>query len=480
MEKEFIGAIDIGTTKIVAIIGRKNTDGKLKILGMGTTPSMGVKRGVVLNMEETANSIRKAVEKAEEEANLKFKKDVYVGIAGQHIKSIRNRGYKNRDSYDDEITQEHVTELIEDMYKIPIEAGEEIIHVIPQSYIVDNETGIKNPIGMSGKRLEADFHIVIGHVSSARNIQRCVKRVGLNVKSLILEPIASSAAVLSEDEKEAGVALVDIGGGTTDIAVFYDKIIRHTAVVPFGGNVVTADIKEGCAILQRQAEALKKQFGSCISENVDENNYVTVPGISGRESKEISFKSLSYIIEARIEEIIEIILYEIENSGFIEKLSAGLVITGGGSLLKELPELLKYRTGLDVRIGYPGKNLSDDNEEINHTKYSTSIGLILASYKELEEEKKTNSYKKNLKKIKKEEKIKKEIVLELEEEKEEENIIEEKVIKNKEIKEEIIEEFEEEKKLEIIEEKKTKTMKNRFNKWLENIGEIFEEKDSKF
>jgi len=298
----------------------------------------------------------------------------------------------------------------------------------------------------------------------------------LNVKSLILEPIASSAAVLSEDEKEAGVALIDIGGGTTDIAVFYDKIIRHTAVVPFGGNVVTADIKEGCAILQRQAEALKKQFGSCISENVDENNYVTVPGISGRASKEISFKSLSYIIEARVEEIIEIILYEIENSGFIEKLSAGLVITGGGSLLNELPELLKYRTGLDVRIGYPGKNLSDDNEELNNTKYSTSIGLILASYKELEEEKKTNSYKRNienlenLEKIKKEENLKKEIILE-----KEKNIIEEKIIEKKKI-----EEFEEEKKLEVIEEKKQKTMKNRFNKWLENIGEIFEEKDSKF
>ena len=475
---EFVGAIDIGTTKIVAIIGKKNEDDKLKILGIGKTASKGVKRGVVLNIEETANVIREAVELAQKDAGVEFS-DVYVGIAGQHIKSIRNRGYKNRDSYDDEITQEHVNELIADMYKIPIEAGEEIIHVIPQNYVVDNEAGVKNPIGMSGKRLEANFHIVIGQVASARNIQRCVSRIGLNVKNLILEPLASSAAVLTDDEKEAGVALVDIGGGTTDVAIYYDGIIRHTAVIPFGGNVITKDIKEGCSILKRQAEALKTQFGSCLFDDEDENKVVTISGISGREPKEISFKDLSNIIEARVEEIIDAIYFEIENSGFIDKLSAGIVLTGGGALLKGLPELIKLQTNLDVRIGYPNEYLSgDESEDINQTTYATSIGLILTGYKELEKEKKKKLEEKSLAYDKN-----------LQEKTEDILKIDNKILNNHKEKNENeeIEEIEKIKKPEEnnnteeeIEDNKSKNWKKRFNNWLENIGEIFEEKDSKF
>lgn len=267
------------------------------------------------------------------------------------------------------------------MYKIPIDAGEEIIHVLPQSFVVDSETGIKNPVGISGRRLEGNFHIVIGQIASAKNISKCIDRVGLNVVDLILEPLASAEAVLTEDEKEAGVVLVDIGGGTTDIAVFYDDTIRHTAVVPFGGNVVTNDIKEGCSILKRQAESLKITFGSALGDLAQEDKIVTIPGISGRDPKEISFKSLAYIIQSRMEEIIDAVMFEVDNSGVIDKLSAGIVFTGGGALLRHLPQLVKFRTGLDVRIGYPVEQLAAESiEEVNQPMYSTSVGLLLKGY----------------------------------------------------------------------------------------------------
>jgi cell division protein FtsA len=372
-----VAAVDIGTTKIVALVGRINENNRLEVLGLSKTVSKGVKRGVVLNIEETVNAIETTVLEARKQSGIAFM-DVFVGIAGQHIKSIRNRGYINRDTYEEEITGEDIQRLIDDMYKIPVDIGEEIIHVLPQTYIVDSETGVKNPIGMSGKRLEANFHIVIGQVASARNIEKCINRVGLNVKDLILEPLASSEAVLTEDEKEAGVVLVDIGGGTTDIAVYYDDVIRHTAVIPFGGNVVTRDIKEGCSILNRQAESLKIQFGSALGDLAQEDRVVTIPGISGRDPKEISFKSLAYIIQSRMEEIIDAVMFEVENSGYNEKLSAGIVLTGGGAMLRHLPQLVKFKTGLDVRIGFPNERLTaDKNEEINQPMYATSIGLLL-------------------------------------------------------------------------------------------------------
>ncbi len=376
-KERIVAAVDIGTTKIVSIVGKRNENNKLEILGMSKTPSRGVKRGVVLNIEETVNSIRTTIDEVRVKSGVELS-TVYVGIAGQHIKSVRNRGYINRDSYDDEITKDDIQRLIDDMYKIPIDAGEEIIHVLPQHYIVDNETGVKNPAGMSGKRLEGNFQIVIGQIASAGNIEKCINRVGLHVCELILEPLASSEAVLTEDEKEAGVALVDIGGGTTDIAVYFDEVIRHTAVIPFGGNVVTSDIKEGCAILGRQAELLKIQFGSALGDLASEDKVVTIPGISGREPKEISFKSLAYIIQSRMEEILDAIMFEIENSGVLDKLSAGLVLTGGGALLKHLPQLVKFRTGLDVRVGYPTERLAaDQDEDILQPMYSTSVGLLL-------------------------------------------------------------------------------------------------------
>jgi len=379
-KSNYVAAIDIGTTKIVSLIGRVNESKRLEVLGMSKTVSKGVKRGVVLNIEETVTAIRQTVDEAQKQAGVQFS-DVFVGIAGQHIKSIKNRGYINLGSDRDEITQKDIDALINDMYKIPIELGEEIIHVLPQNFIVDNETGVKNPVGMSGRRLEANFHIVIGQIASAKNIEKCVNRVGLRVNQLILEPLASSAAVLTDDEKEAGVALVDIGGGTTDVAVFYDDSIRHTAVIPFGGNVVTKDIKEGCKILHRQAEALKTQFGSALGDLAPEDKVVTIPGINGRDPKEISFKNLAYIIQMRMEEIIDAVMFEIENSGCMDKLSAGIVLTGGGALLKHLAQLVRFQTGMDVRIGYPVEYLAgENNHEINKPQYATSVGLLLKGW----------------------------------------------------------------------------------------------------
>ena len=388
-KEKFVAAIDIGTTKIVAIVGSKNENGKIEILGLSKALSRGVKRGVVLNIEETVNAIETTVEDVQKRSGIMFS-EVFVGIAGQHIKSMKNRGYIIRDAYEDEIKKEEVFRLIEDMHKIHIDIGEEIIHVIPQNFIVDNETGVKSPIGMCGRRLEANFHIVIGQVAAAKNIEKCIRKANLVVKDMILEPLASSDAVLTDDEKEAGVVLVDIGGGTTDVAIYYDNIIRHTAVIPFGGNVITKDIKEGCAILQRHAEQLKIQYGSALGDIAPEDKVVSIPGISGREPKEISFKSLAYIIQSRMEEIIDIINFEIQNSGYADKLAAGVVITGGGAMLKHLPQLMKFKTAMDVRIGYPNEHLAGAaRNEINQPMYSTAVGLITRGFEYLDTYKKT-------------------------------------------------------------------------------------------
>ncbi len=378
--KNILAAIDIGTTKIVTIVGRLNSNNKLEIIGLSKTPSKGVKRGVVLNIEEAVNAIRYTVEEVQKQTGLIIK-DAYVGIAGQHIKSIRNRGYILRDSYEDEITKEDTDRILSEMYKISIQPGEEIIHILPQNYVVDNETGVKNPVGMFGKRLEGNYHIVIGQTTSARTIERCVNRVGINVTQMILEPLASSAAVLTDEEIEAGVALVDIGGGTTDVAVYCDEIIKHTAVIPFGGNVITKDVMDGCSILSKHAEQLKIQYGSALGDLAEESKVVAVPGISGREPKEVSVKSLAYIIQSRMEEIMDAVIYQIEDSDCLDKLNAGIVLTGGGSKLTHMPQFVKYRTGLDVRIGLPDVQLArPELKDVIHPMYSTSVGLLLKGF----------------------------------------------------------------------------------------------------
>ncbi len=383
---EIIVGLDIGTTKIACLVGRKTEHGKIEILGVGKSPSLGVTRGVVSNIEQTTQSIRAAVEEAEAKSGVSIKV-VNVGIAGQHIKSIQHRGMITRASYEHEINQQDVDTLIKDMHNILINPGEEIIHVLPQEYIVDRETGIKDPIGMAGVQLEANFHIITGQVAAAKNIYRCVNKAGLDVSELILEPLASSASVLSDEEKEAGVVLVDIGGGTTDIAIFHDGIIRHTAVIPFGGDILTEDIKEGCTIMKKQAELLKTKFGTALPLPSQENEVVCIPGLRGREPKEISVKNLSNIINARLSEIIEHVYYEIKNSGYEKKLIGGIVITGGGSQMKHITQLFEYITGMDARIGYPNEHLSS-NTNINVTSplFATGVGLVAKGFEQFEKE----------------------------------------------------------------------------------------------
>ena len=293
-----------------------------------------------------------------------------------------------RNSLDDEISQDDIDLLINDMHKLVMLPGEEIIDVLPQEFIVDNEQGIKDPVGMSGIRLEANFHIITGQVAAAKNIYKCIHKAGLEVQDLILEPLASSEAVLSQEEKEAGVVLVDIGGGTTDVAIFQDGIIRHTAVIPFGGNVITEDIKEGCSIIKNQAELLKIKFGSALSNESQDNEIVSIPGLRGREPKEISIKNLASIIQARLEEIIENIYYEIKNSGYENKLIAGMVITGGGAQLRHVGQLFEYVTGMDTRIGYPNEYLAKGNaDEVTSPMFATSVGLVIKGFQKLEKQK---------------------------------------------------------------------------------------------
>ncbi len=383
MEQEIIVGLDIGTTKIACLVGRKNEHGKIEILGMGKTDSLGVNRGVVSNIEKTVGAIQEAVRQAEQASGVDIRV-VNVGIAGQHIKSLQHRGIHTRDSYEDEITVSDIEALIEDMHKLVMLPGEEIIHVLPQEFTVDNEQGIKDPIGMSGVRLEANFHIITGQIAAAKNIYKCVSKANLEVDQLILEPLASSEAVLSAEEKEAGVVLVDIGGGTTDIAIFQDGIIRHTAVIPFGGNVITDDIKTGCTIMRNQAELLKIKFGSALGGENKDNEVVCIPGLRGREPKEISLKNLANIIQARMEEIVEHVYYEIKNSGFEKHMIGGIVVTGGGSQLRHIPQLFEYITGMDCRIGYPNEHLAKaPSEDIISPSYSTGVGLVIKGYDSL-------------------------------------------------------------------------------------------------
>ncbi|GAA0890933.1 cell division protein FtsA [Fulvivirga kasyanovii] len=388
---KIVVGLDIGTTKICAIVGRKNEFGKLEVLGMGKAESDGVIRGIVTNIDKTVNAIEKAVREAEDQSGIDIRV-VNVGIAGQHIRSSIHHGSITRTSNDDEITIEDINRLSNDMYRIVIPPGSEIIHVMPQDYTVDYEDGIKDPVGMSGVKLEADFHVITAQTNAINNINKCVRRAGLEIENLILEPLASSLAVLSDEEKEAGICLIDIGGGTTDIAIFHDNIIRHTAVIPFGGNIITSDIKQGCMVMQHQAELLKTKFGKAIAEEASPNEIVSIPGIRNRAPKEISIKNLAHIIEARMEEIIELAHTEIITSGFENRLAGGIVITGGGGQLSGLKQLVEYMTGMDARIGYPNEHLGRSKmDAVKSPMFATSVGLVLSGFRALDE--RENRYK---------------------------------------------------------------------------------------
>ncbi len=369
-------AIDIGTTKICAIAGTLDEFGRLEVISFGTVKSEGVNRGVVVNIDKTVKAIREAVEIAERGAGFKFK-IVHVGIAGQHIKSLHNLGRITRVDHNSEISNTDIERLIKDMYRIPLPPGDKILHVIPQEFTVDDEKDIADPIGMAGYRLEGNFHIITGQITASKNIMRCIEKGGLEIADLTLEPIASASAVLSAEEKEAGVALIDIGGGTTDITIFKDGIIRHTAVIPFGGNIITEDIKEGCTVLADQAEKLKVKFGSALSDELIDNRKIIIPGLKGREPKAISEKNLSKIIQARVEEIFDYIMFEIKRSGFERKLQAGMVLTGGGALLKNIDHLAQFCTGMHARIGEPIEHLAHGyNKELASPMYATAVGLL--------------------------------------------------------------------------------------------------------
>ncbi len=375
LERIVVG-LDIGTTKICAIIASVDEQEQIHILGVGKAPSMGLNRGVVVNIERTVQAIKQAMEQAELASGIKVNA-VNVGIAGDHIRSVRSKGVITINNRDKEITAEDVERLLADCQRIMLPPDQQIIHVIPQDFVVDGQDGISDPIGMSGVRMEAEVHIITGLVSAAQNIYRCVNRAGYEVADIILEPLASSYAVLDQEERDAGVVLVDIGGGTTDVAVFRDNTIRHTAVIAVAGKKVTDDIKIGLSVLDDQAEALKLNHGECYVDRIFEDEIITVPGIAGRPPKEISKSILAKIIQARMEEILEIVGIEVKRSGYADMLSAGIVITGGGSLIHNISPLASQVLGMDAKIGRPLGLTGGLTEEVNSPIYATGVGLVL-------------------------------------------------------------------------------------------------------
>ena len=377
-----IVGLDIGTTKIAAIAGRKNEYGKLAILGFGLAKSNGVQHGQVLNIDQTIKAIQEALDNCyKSNPDLEIS-EVYVGIAGHHIKSLQTRGDIVRQDADIEIKREEIEQLIINQRKTFIPAGDQIIDVIPQDFHVDNIQNIKDPVGYNGVKVGANFHIITGDRNAIRNINRSVDRSGLKTKDLVLQPLASASAVMSEIDMEAGVAILDIGGGTSDLAVFYEGILKHTAVIPFGGENITNDIRMGLGVLKSQAEAMKVQFGSALSDEAKTNAYITIPGLKGMPAKEISVKNLAAIIQARMSEILDLVPYHLKQGGLDSRmLNGGIILTGGGSQLKHLIQLTEYTTGLNARIGLPNEHLAPNHiEELKKPMYSTCIGLILKGY----------------------------------------------------------------------------------------------------
>lgn len=384
-EQPIIVGLDIGTTKVVAIAGRKNEFGKVEVLGFGRAESAGVSHGVVLNIEQCIRSIEQAIEKCiQSNPNLEIK-EVYVGIAGQHIKSLQTRGDRVRTNTEGEISKEDIDLLIRDQYKTYIPAGDQIIDIIPQEYTVDNTENVLDPIGMSGVKIGANFHIITGDRNAIRNIKRCVDKSSLHTRDLVLQPLASAAAVMNDEDLEAGVCIVDIGGGTTDMAVFYDGILKHTAVIPYAGVNITNDIRNGLGVLRAQAEQMKVQFGTALADEANMNAYITIPGLRGMPAKEISVKNLANIIQARMHEILDYVVYNLKQIDLEKRLYGGIILTGGGAQLKHIIQLTEYVTGMGARIGYPNEHLAGGHAEtLMNPTYATCIGLILRGYHDFE------------------------------------------------------------------------------------------------
>ncbi len=377
--KKHIAAIDLGTTKVVSLVGEKTESG-YKIIAFKEAPSKGVMRGEVVNIQNVLDSLIPTIDEIRQEEGIEIN-EVYVGIAGQNIKCSTARHSRNRGKSDELISEKEIEEMEKEMFNSRVSAGEKILHIMPQSYNVDDHIGVKDPVGMTGTQIEGDYKIFIGKVNSVEHSKLVINRAGLTLKELILEPVASAKAVLTEDEMELGVAMIDMGGGTTDLLIYEDNIVRHTAVIPFGGNSITEDLRQGCGVSSRNAEQMKIQYGSCYSDYAPENKTVIIPGIGGRESREVSFKVIAGIIEARVEEILEAVIYEIENSGYQDKLRAGIVITGGGSQLTNFCQFVKYKTGYDTRIASPNNSITFDScEGVCKPSSSTAVGLIIKGF----------------------------------------------------------------------------------------------------
>ena len=387
-EAPIIVGLDIGTTKIAAIAGRKNEFGKLEILGFGRANSNGVQHGQVLNIDQTIKAIQQALLNCYESNPELEITEVYVGIAGHHIKSLQTRGDMVRQDPENEIQSSEIDTLIENQRKTFIPAGDQIIDVIPQDFHVDNIQNIKDPVGYNGVKVGANFHIITGDRNAIRNINRAVERSDLKTKDLVLQPLASASAVMSDIDLEAGVAILDIGGGTSDLAVFYDGILKHTAVIPFGGENITNDIRLGLGVLKQQAEAMKVQFGSALADEAKANAFITIPGLKGMQAKEISVKNLAQIIQARMSEILDFVSYHLKQVGLDSRaLNGGIILTGGGSQLKHLIQLTEYTTGLNARIGLPNEHLAANHiDELKKPMYATCLGLILKGYSDYEHE----------------------------------------------------------------------------------------------
>ena len=374
-KQDIVVGLDLGTTKVCTIIGELDDEGQVHIIGVGTTPSTGLKKGSVVNIEQTIASIKKSIADAERMAGVEVT-SAFAGVAGGHIKGLNSRGVIAVSRRDKEITEEDRERVIEAAQAIAIPMDREIIHVIPQEYIVDDQDGIKNPVGMSGVRLEAEVHVVTGAVTSVQNIVRSVERAGIQVADIILQPLASAEAILSSDEKELGVVLIDIGGGTTDIAVFINGSLWHTGIITLGGALVTSDVAVGLRTPNTEAESIKVQFGSAYTAMVKEEEEITVPGVGGRPDRRMPRRVLSEIIEARMEEIFELVGSELKKHGFEDRIPAGAVITGGAALMEGTAELAEKILQLPVRIGSP-KRVGGLTDVVANPSYSTAVGLVL-------------------------------------------------------------------------------------------------------
>lgn len=372
-DKKLIVGLDIGTSKVVAIVGEINSHGQIEVIGLGSHPSRGLKRGVVVNIDATVQSIQRAVEEAELMAGCQIH-SAYTGISGSHIRSLNSHGIVA--IRDHEVTQVDVERVIDAAKAVAIPADQKVLHVLPQEFIIDNQESIREPIGMSGVRLEAKVHMVTGALSAAQNIIKCVRRCGLDVADVILEQLASSHSVLSEDEKELGVCLVDIGGGTTDIAIFTDGAIRHTAVIPIAGDHVTNDIAVALRTPSQAAEAIKLQYANAIAENTDPNDMIEVPNVAERAGRQLSRRTLAEVVGSRYEELFTLVKAELRRSGFEELIPSGIVLTGGAAKVEGGVELAERIFKLPIRLGLP-EQTSGLNELVRNPIYATGVGLLL-------------------------------------------------------------------------------------------------------